>query len=419
MTITRYPLLIICLFSILTITGCAAVDDLNNAWENRNAATGQTAPHTSQRTTMPEATQNALLKTPQGTYDANGFANLPAVKVAILLPLSGAQSSVGQSMLQAAQLSLFDMGYTNFNLIPRDTKGTADGASAAAHSAIKDGAQLILGPLFANSVRAVKAVAKPNNINVIAFSTDRALADNATFLMGFMPFSQVDRITQYANAQGYNSFALIAPRDKYGDLVTNRFEKTARSNNSAIVKSIRFMPGDPAVINQVATLKPTSNTADFKAVFMPVGGTQIETISSALSYNKLMPTQIKRLGTGLWDDPHIAAQPNMQGAWFAAPAASARRSFEQKYLSTYGQRPVRLSTLAYDATALAAILARNGFQKGSNPDYNHAALTNPNGFSGTDGVFRFQSNGLVERALSVLELRNGRIVEIDPAPQRF
>lgn len=411
MAITQYSRLIICLFAVLLLCSCAAVDDLGNAWKNSRANT-QT-----RNTATPTVQQN----TQQNVYGNNkgDFSNLPAVKVAILLPLSGESSAIGQSMLQAAQLSVFDMGYANFNLMPRDTQGTAAGASAAAAAAINDGAQLILGPLFADSVRAVKAVAGPKNINVIAFSTDWTLANRSTFLMGFMPFSQVDRIAQYSAVKGYRNFALIAPRDTYGDLVTSRFEQALRRNGGAVSKSIRFQPGDPAVINQIASLKPASGSPEFQAVFMPVGGSQIETISSALSYNQLMPSQIKRIGTGLWDDPRVAAQPNMQGGWFAGPSLSARSSFEQQYLSTYGQSPVRLATLAYDATALAAILAQKGYQSGRGPAYNHADLTNPSGFAGTDGVFRFQSNGIVERALAVLELRDGRIIEVDPAPSRF
>lgn len=405
MTNTRFFALITCLF---ILNACVSN---NNSWNTQPTTTSNTATPAAASASLPAA------------YEKSGFENLPPVKVAILLPLSGPKSNLGQSMLQAAQLALFDMGYTNFNLMPRDTKGTAAGASAAAATAIGDGAQLILGPLFADSVRAVKAVAKPNNINVIAFSTDWTLADRSTFLMGFMPFSQVERVAQYATSQGYRNFALIAPRDKYGDLVTGRFEQEVRNNTGRIAQSLRFTPGDPAVINQIARLQSPAGTPandpPFRAVFMPVGGSQIETISSALSYNKLMPSQIKRLGTGLWDDPRIAGQPNMQGAWFAGPSPRARQNFERQYYATYGQKPVRLGTLAYDATALAAILARNGFSRGSTPAFDYASLTNPSGFSGTDGIFRFQPNGLVERGLAVLELRRGQIVEIDPAPKRF
>ena len=409
MTNSRLFPLITCLFALITLSiplgGCVPTDGINTPWGHPNTRQGAT-PATTTAARPPVS-------------DRQEFANLPAVKVAILLPLSGSKSALGQSMLQAAQLALFDMGYNNFNLVPRDTKGTANGAAAAATSAINDGAQLILGPLFAGSVRATQAIAKPRNINIIAFSTDWTLADRSTFLMGFMPFSQVERIAQYATTQGYRDFALIAPRDKYGNLVSARFEQGIRKNGGHITKSLRFVPGDPAVINQIAALKPESGSPAFQAVFMPVGGSRIETISSALSYNRLMANKIKRLGTGLWDDPRIAKQPNMQGAWFAAPSPGARQNFERQYQAIYGQRPVRLATLAYDATALAAILAKNGFAKRSGSAFDYTALTNPNGFTGTDGIFRFSANGLVDRGLAVLELRQGQIIEIDPAPKRF
>lgn len=413
MTITRYPLLIICLLGLTALSGCITPStNHNNPWGTTASNT-----HTTNTTSTPTLVQNSLPISYK--QKARNFDSLPTVKVALLLPLSGTKAALGESMLQAAQLALFDMGYNNFNLMPRDTQGTPDGARAAATSALNDGAELILGPLLSSSVRAVKAVAKPRNINVIAFSTDWTLADRSTFLMGFMPFSQVDRVTQYALEHGYQNFALIAPRDKYGDIVSSRFEYNVGKHNATISNKLRFTPGDPAIINQIGKLKPAHGTPPFQAIFMPVGGSQIEMISSALSYNKLMPSNVKRLGTGLWDDPRIAAQPNMQGAWFAAPSPRSRHDFEQQYYSTFGQRPVRLATLAYDATALASILAYNGFQKGSRPDFNYAALTDANGFSGTDGAFRFKPNGLVERQLAILELRDGKIIEIQPASQQF
>jgi ABC-type branched-subunit amino acid transport system substrate-binding protein len=398
----NYLLLIICLFTASLLSACADFDmGTNNSPWAKNSST-QTSP-TYAPVSAPAMMQN------------NGFENLPPVKVAILLPLSGPQAKTGEALLQAAQLALFDIGYNKFQLMPRDTKGTTSGAGKAATSVIQDGAQIILGPLFANSVRAVKAAAKPHNINVIAFSTDWTLADSSTFLMGFMPLTQVDRVVQYANDNGYKNFALIAPRDQYGDLVSSRFEKAARTNGAIISNSVRFSAGDPAVINEIAKLKG----GNFQAVFMPVGGSQTEMISSALSYNKIMPNHIKRIGTGLWDDTRIAKQPNMQGAWFAAPSPKTRLAFENKYLNTYGQRPPRLATLAYDATALTATLAKNGFEANGRPAFNATAIANPRGFAGTDGVFRFKPNGLVERNLAVLELRNGRIIEIAPAANGF
>jgi len=423
MTNIKFTPLITCLFTAFLFTACAPLGSTNlpNPWGQTTTTepTPMDPPSVEPAPTDPvnPVTPNKPAPRPVAV---NPFNKLPAVNVAILLPLSGSKAALGQSMLQGAQLSLFDMGYTNFNLMPRDTGGTRSGASAAATSAVNDGAQLILGPLFADSVRAVKPIAKANNVNVIAFSTDWTLADNNTFLMGFMPFSQVNRVARYALSKGHTNYGLVAPQDKYGNAVSGQFSELILKNGGTLSKSIRYTAGDNSLINQLETLKPTEGqSSDLNAVFMPVSGSQIDLIASSLSYNNLLPSQVRRLGTGLWDDPRIARQPNMEGAWFAAPSPASRRGFETKYTTAYGEKPLRLATLAHDATALAAILAKNGYDRNGQPDYTYNALTNPNGFSGTDGVFRFQKNGLVERALSVLEFRNGSIVEVDPAPRRF
>ena len=329
-------------------------------------------------------------------------------------------------MLQAAQLALFDLNEKNFELMPRDTKGTAQGAAQAASSAINEGAQLILGPLFADAVRSVKGVAASRNVNVIAFSTDWTLAGGNAFLMGFMPFSQVERITKYAAAKGIRSAGIVAPQDKYGNIATTSFESAARKSGLNITQRFRF---NAAKRNLTPLLKNFTNfeargqnpaaPLPWQAVFMPVGGQQADAIGGSLSYYGATRDKVKKLGTGLWDDPRVAGLPHMQGAWFAAPSPKSRANFERKYQSTYGTQPPRLATLAYDAAALAIVLNRMGLKSKGAPSYDRNSITNPNGFSGIDGIFRFGKNGIVQRGLAVLEIRQRRVVEIDPAPRTF
>jgi ABC-type branched-subunit amino acid transport system substrate-binding protein len=389
MTNRAFPVFITCLFAIvLFLAGCTPPPSI---WDEP------------QTTTPTRPVDRPATAPPAGAY-------LPAdgTNVALLLPLSGSNAALGQSMLQAAQLALFEIDDPKFNLVPRDTQGTAAGAAAAARSAIDDGAELILGPVFADSVKAVQPVARQQNVNIIAFSTDWTLADPSTYLMGFMPFSQVERIASYAADQGITNVAIVAAQDKYGDLVTGRFDQAFRRRGGNVSGTVRINPNDPELSSRLAAVPANS-----QGVFMPLSGQYTQAVSDYLAQAGLPPTQARRLGTGLWDNPAIASQRAMQGGWFAGPSPSGRQSFERKYADTYGQQPVRLATLAYDATALAATLARNG------NGFTSSAISDPNGFAGTDGVFRFGRGGIVERKLAILELQNGRIVEIDPAGGRF
>ncbi|NCO04404.1 MAG: penicillin-binding protein activator [Alphaproteobacteria bacterium] len=339
-------------------------------------------------------------------------AALPAVKVGILLPLSGQNAALGNSMLQAAQMALFEMGYENFELIPRDTKGNASGASAAAQSAIDNGAQILLGPVFADSVRAAKAAAAPRRINVIAFSTDWTLAGDNAFLMGFMPFAQVERVTAYAVQKGHKNFGLIAPMDKYGDAAAKEFEKNVLGSGNQITRQLRFVSGTNDLSTQIEAF--AQNPAPMDAVFIPVGGLTAETIASTLSFHGITPDKAIRIGTGLWEDDRLAREKNLSGAIFAGPSPRMHSEFERRYQNLYNEKPVRLASLAYDATALTAVLAKSG-----NASFDRAAIMNRNGFIGTDGIFRFKSNGLVDRGLSVMEYKRGAIIEVAPAPTRF
>lgn len=358
---------------------------------------------------------------------------LEPVKVALLLPLTGQHSALGQAMLNASQIALFDIGHAQFELMPRDTKGTRDGARDAARSAIDDGAELILGPVFADAVAAVKREARRADINVVAFSTNWQLAEPGTYLMGFLPFGQVNRIISYAAKQGIESIGVLAPRTQYAEAALQAYQETAArhgirtpdiarvSGNSrqidmAIERFAQYQERqqeDPETGEMVLMPPP------FDALFIPAGGDELRSLSNLASKYGLHTKEVRRLGTGLWDDAALSNDQSLRGGWFAAPSPALRKNFEQRYREFYGNEPLRLASLAYDATALAAVLAQNGIRRTGRPDFSEEALTNPNGFVGIDGVFRFRPSGIVERGLSILEFRRGQIIVRDKAPQSF
>ncbi len=345
-----------------------------------------------------------------------GMAATPtgdAVKVGLILPLSGPQGAIGKSMEQAAQLAMFDMGQTNFMLVPRDTGGTAQGAQRAAQEVMNEGAQIILGPLLADELRAAKTVAASRNVPMVAFSTDWNQAGGNTYVMGFLPFIQITRVTEYAVQRGVRTAAIVAPRDSYGDTATQVFTQEAARRGMTVAATVRYSgSSDPSLAGQLQTL---AQNKSIQAVFIPVGGMKADEISSTLSFHGLTPDKTMRLGTGLWDDNALASRASLQGAVFAAPSPRQYAMFEAKYRSVYGSAPPRIASLAYDATALAAVLARQG----GTGAYQPAALKNPNGFAGMDGIFRFTPDGMVERGLAILQINDRQIREVAPAPATF
>ncbi len=333
-------------------------------------------------------------------------------KVALLLPITGGPpGGIVQMMSQAAELAAINFGSADFELLPRDTGGTEPGAAAAARDALADGADLILGPFFGRNVPGVAELARADGVNVIAFTTDASYAGGNVLVMGFLPGNEVDRIMQYGLRQGIADFGVIAPDWPYGRAVVQAARAVAEARGARLT-SVDYYPAE------AGDYTPFADTAFVGglpgAVLMPDAGLRLRAVASLLPVYGVGDTQI--LGTGIWAGQPIGGEPALVGAWFAAPQPSLRTSFEQDYAAVYGQSPAVVATLAYDAVSLAATLAgQPGFA-----GYGRDRLTDPRGFRGTSGIFRFDGRtGLVERGLAVLQVTETGTSVRDPAPNSF
>ena len=338
------------------------------------------------------------------------------VKAGLVLPLSASGNAgvAGQAMRNAAEMALAEFNNPNIQLLVKDDGGTAEAARLGAQQALDEGAQIILGPLFAQSVSFVGQAARAHNVPVIAFSTDANVASNGVYLLSFLPESDVDRIVQYATSSGKHSFVALIPDNPYGTVVEAAFKQAvARRNGSQIVALERYPHDKAGMAAPIQTVAQASARAD--ALFIPDGGDAVPDVAQAIIVDGVNIKRLQLLGTGLWDDPRIYAAPALEGGCYAAPDGVGYRNFSTRYRARYNQDPVRTATLAYDAVALIAALVKT---QGAAP-FTQQVLTNPSGFSGIDGLFRFRADGTNERGLAVLRVAASGAQTVSPALRSF
>jgi len=346
-----------------------------------------------------------------------------AVKVALLLPLSGRAQSAGETLLNAAQLALFDVGDNTLELIVKDTGDTAEGATTAMSQALGEGAQLVLGPLFGAQIEAVTPLAQGANVNVISFSNDETKADGNVFIMGLSPRVQAERIVAYAARQGMTSIAVIAPNSPFGIESLAGAQAAASANGAAIVASSLYDTSKVDLSDEVRSLG-----TNFSAVLAPDTAKRMIGLGPLMAFYDINPSRVKYLGSALWDDPLIGTEPNLATAWFPAPSPAAWELFKQRYLQAYGSEPLRIGGLGYDGVALAATLVGNARQgrateatttPGQWIGLDRNSITAPSGFAGVDGIFRFLPDGRVERGLAILEVQRDFFPIREEAPAAF
>ncbi|MBW7835329.1 MAG: penicillin-binding protein activator [Sphingomonadales bacterium] len=373
------------------------------------------------------------------------------IRVGVLLPLSGGYGDVGQSLLNAASLALFDAKDNRLVLIPRDTSGTAEGATAALTALLAEDVDVILGPLLAPEARAAAPQAAAAGVPMIAFSSDTAAAVDGAYLLSFLPEEEVRRTITYAASQGHKKFAALLPDTPYGQKVQRAFLAAVLENGGAVTDMVTYPPDtarlmEPArivahyeerrrelenerkflaglgeddlaeeLLHRLAKLDTLGEVA-YDALLIAEGGGLLRALAPLMPYFDVDPKRVKFLGTGLWNDAGLAREPQLQGGWFAAPDQNHAQAFLERYRGIFRSEPPRIATLAYDAMALVTSLAGE-----TAPDtaFARQRMQDPNGFIGIDGIFRFRPDGTAERGLAVMTITNRGLKTLSPAPNVF
>ncbi len=330
---------------------------------------------------------------------------LPKVnRVAVLVPLSGPDAAVGQALERSARLALLDSGSNAFQISVYDT--VEGGAGAAAARAIAGGHGLILGPLRSEEVQAVTPLAQRARVPVISFSNDRDAAAPGTYVLGFTPTQAIERVVAQAASGGARRFVAVVPTSTYG-----------QRSVQALVAAVQRIGGQVTAVESYAAPDQARAAArrlgnrPYDAVLLADSGRVAALAAPAIR------SGARILGTELWAAGNLGATPRLRGAWYAAPAQGRWGQFVQRYRARYGgEAPPRIASLGYDAVLLSVRAART-WQPGRR--FPLGAIDDPEGFVGVDGVFRFRSDNVAQRAFEIRSVTAGGSTVISPAPTSF
>ncbi|WP_380788769.1 penicillin-binding protein activator [Sphingomonas sp. R86521] len=330
-------------------------------------------------------------------------------RVALLVPLSGGNAGVGTSIANATMLALMDTQNQRVRITNYDT---ATGAAAAAQRAIADGAQLILGPLLADDVRAVAPIAQAAKVPVISFSNDTGVAGNGTFLMGYAPTQSISRVVDFAKSRGVTNFAGLVPNGLYGERASTAFLRAVEGAGGQVVSLQTYARTAGGVTGAATRL---AAKAPYDAVLIADSGATAAQAAGLVKRGAGASTRV--LGTELWNsESGLAGKPSLAGAWYAAVSDTLYRQYAAKYRARFGAGPYRLSSIGYDSVLLTVRIARD-WRPGT--AFPVGRLRDGDGFSGIDGAFRFGRDSIAERALEVKEIRGGTTTVVSPAPSGF
>ncbi len=357
--------------------------------------------------------------TPKQGY---GFVEGATVRVGLLLPLTGRSAELGRAMQDAATVALFDkyaslsprQASTKLELLPKDTGDTPEQAEQAMREALAEGAEFIIGPIFADATQASAPAARAQSISVLSLSNSAQRGGAGVYMFGFSPQEQTARVVNYSLSVGKSRIAALVPDSALGTMVLDSARATLAAQGIALVREVKYSSQGIGIDEAANALLAQHASPDFDALLLPEGGPALGTMLRALGSRGMNSSNVQLLGTGIWDDAALIRRAPLEGAWLASSPPSSTAAFEARFRSTYQYVPPRIASLAYDAVSLAVTLVTSG------RPFDAATLTSHAGFVGpANGMFRLRQDGRVERGLAVLQVQAGTFKAVSPAPAGF
>lgn len=344
----------------------------------------------------------------------------PIVRVALLAPFASQNAALrdeAQTLQSAAELAIAERGDNSMLLLPKDSGDTPEEARAAVRLALQEGADFVLGPLFASGVGAIAPYARANNVPMISFSTDVSEAGRGIYVLTFLPEDEAQRIVRFAASRGVKRLVVLAPNGRYGDRIVEAAREAAGNVGINYLGASRY---DAQASNPSSPMEAARRAAELSgggpiretAILIPERGAMLRSLGQTLTQAGASTSRVRFLGTGLWNDTETLADSRLAGGWYVTPDSASRAAFEQRFRDRFGRRPTRLAGMGYDATAMLAGMTRGGNASAAT----QRMIETRDGFVGVDGLFRF-SRGVVQRGMAINEVgpRGGRTVEAAPS----
>ncbi len=364
-------------------------------------------------------------------------APVPAYRsrvIGVLLPLSGRFAPFGAQVRRGMELAVADhnLSRSPVTLLWRDTNGdSAVTERLIAELAANPDVEAVIGPLTAATAGVAADAAQQAGLPLLALSQREHLAETGSWIFrsSLTSRQQGESLARFALQQGMRRFAILAPQNRLGQDLSEAFADAVKKGGGELTGQQQYPPGTTDYgphlqqLLGIPQLSPAGRTPveerpviPFQALFIPENADRIVQLAPQLAYYGLK--DIALLGSIGWYAPELPAMAgnSVEGAvvtsgFFPESPNPAVVAFVNLYRQRYGQSPTLLEAQGYDAAGL--LLSALETQPPGDRAALRLALSRMEGHAGATGTTRFDAQGEALRDLFLLQIRDGRFVQIN------
>jgi hypothetical protein len=366
------------------------------------------------------------------TQNQNDSGNEKILKIGVLLPLSGEFQNIGESFLKAIDLALYDIANQNINIYPKDSKGNALGAYKAARELEADGIEIVIGPIFYNSL---ERLGELNNITFISLTNTTNNLPKNTIAFGININSQIEVIKEYFDKNNLSKTLLLSPKSNYIDQIdiiknsdlkfhkrflydaspkkiTGEIEKLTkyRERKKDLERRIKILEVSDLYKDKqelkILKQRHTLGEVNFDSVVVVDFDERLKSVLTSFTFSDVSSKKVNFFTVNQWFDESFFNEDALQNLYFPSIDIKNLNNFTKKYLKKFNEEPNKVSILAYDAIGLIYYCwFNNNFQ------FKKDQLFNKNGFKGLHGKFIIEDN-FTKQKLKIYKVYNKKFIKV-------
>lgn len=353
-------------------------------------------------------------------------------KIAILAPLSGEYSGIGNAILDGAKMAMLDSGGSDVVMIPMDTNSL--GIRSVSEKIKEENVDVVLGPLFSKDTTNLVSNFSRISAPIITFSNDKTLTKLSNVeVFGFSSMDKVNTALKFIKEFGRMNVALLLKSDAGSQIVYENVNNFIKKNKMTLMSSAFYGDSEERISASVSTINKnkaitynidkngnpylvslsavqknkdlikdtTKQLRKLDVILTDAGGNMLDSLLSEMSSVGLLNRDI--VVVSLSDDVNIGVLN--ADVYYVSHNKARYDVFKELYKNTYNVYPTQFSSLGYDAMgAVMTLILKN--------DFSRNALHDEAGFVGVSGEFRFTNSRIVERKYSIYKISNMRIDKV-------
>ena len=336
------------------------------------------------------------------------------IKIGLLVPLTGNDSEIGQSIVKSTRLAVNKINNSIIEIIPKDTKSDPTKALQSAKELSELGVKIIIGPVFNSNLIYLNEL---KDITFLSLTNKNKNYSKNIINAGINATSQLKAIDKFIKKNEIKNTIFLTPDGDYKEEIkeaisyskikilknyyyntdptklTNQIEKITnykrrKQNLEDEIKRLENLDEDKneRLIEKLKK-RDTLGRVKFDSVIIADFDESLKSVTTSLLYTDISPMDKYFITLNQWFDESLLKEISSQPMYFPSINKENYEKFSEVYFDTFNDYPNQLSFLSYDLVGLVYFLIIQ-----NNSIIDEKIFSKKTQFKGKIGIFEIKDN---------------------------